>query len=125
MCLYAQMLESLGRPALTTVDNNTACPRPALLEYIPPIQTQPYDMLAGSSKPGHGRVDGTITGLVAEWNEELCIDLSLEQLQERDAVLLLEVLQLPSGFARFQVWRSLKLCAAQAYCFKLVCTFCL
>lgn len=38
-------MEHPGRPVLGTVDNNTACPRPALLQYIPPIQTRPYDML--------------------------------------------------------------------------------
>jgi hypothetical protein len=44
------MLEHPGRPVLTTVDNNTACPRSALLEYIPPIQTRPYDMLRVSTR---------------------------------------------------------------------------
>lgn len=99
-----QMLESLGRPALSTVDNNTAHPRPALLEYIPPIQTRPFDMLEGSViSSSSSCTDCTATGLVAEWNEELCVDLSVEQLKESDALLLLEVIQLPSGFARFQV----------------------
>jgi hypothetical protein len=44
-CAAVQMLEHPGRPVLTTVDNNTPCPQSALLEYIPPIQTRPYDML--------------------------------------------------------------------------------
>lgn len=98
------MLESLGRPALTTINNNTACPRPALLDYIPPIQTHPYDMLeAKINNSSPNKLESAATGLVAEWNEELCVDLSIEELKQADALLLLEVLQLPSGFARFQV----------------------
>eukprot|EP00878_Enallax_costatus_P011110 GHUV01011603.1.p1 GENE.GHUV01011603.1~~GHUV01011603.1.p1 ORF type:complete len:1328 (+),score=466.80 GHUV01011603.1:589-3984(+) len=101
--LQDKMLESLGRPALTTVDNNTACPRPALFDYVSPIQTHPYDILEAADHNSINRkLEGATTGLIAEWNEELCVDLSIEQLKQADALLLLEVLQLPSGFARFQ-----------------------
>uniref|UniRef100_A0A383VQN2 Uncharacterized protein n=1 Tax=Tetradesmus obliquus TaxID=3088 RepID=A0A383VQN2_TETOB len=89
--LQEKLLEHPGRPVLGTVDNNTPCPRPALLQYIPPIQTRPYDMLRGQSN-----------GLAAEWGEELSLDVSPEGLAAADALLLLEVLQLPSGFARFK-----------------------
>ncbi|KAF8056726.1 tbccd1 [Scenedesmus sp. PABB004] len=81
-----------GRPALTTVDNDTPCPRAALLGHLPPIQTRPAE-LAGT--PGG-------CGLCAEWGQELCADLAPRDLAAGDALLLLEVLQLPSGFGRFQ-----------------------
>ena len=50
-----------------------------------------------------GGLQGQGSGLAAEWAEELCLDVSPEGLAAADALLLLEVLQLPSGFARFKV----------------------
>jgi hypothetical protein len=49
-------------------------------------------------------LQGQSNGLAAEWAEELSLDVSPEGLAAADALLLLEVLQLPSGFARFKVW---------------------
>lgn len=48
-------------------------------------------------------LQGQSNGLAAEWGEELSLDVSPEGLAAADALLLLEVLQLPSGFARFKV----------------------
>lgn len=46
---------------------------------------------------------GQGNGLAAEWCESLVLDVSLAGLAAADAVLLLEVLQLPTGFTRFKV----------------------
>jgi hypothetical protein len=51
-------------------------------------------------------MQGQSQGLAAEWAEELSLDVSPEGLAAADALLLLEVLQLPSGFARFKVWST-------------------
>jgi hypothetical protein len=51
-------------------------------------------------------VQGQSHGLAAEWAEELSLDVSPEGLAAADALLLLEVVQLPSGFARFKVCDS-------------------
>jgi hypothetical protein len=48
-------------------------------------------------------MQGQSHGLAAEWAEELSLDVSPEGLAAADALLLLEVVQLPSGFARFKV----------------------
>jgi hypothetical protein len=129
MCLisYAQLLEYPGRPSLSTLDNNTSNPKPGLLEYIPAVQTRPFNITSansisastdltssfdtssnGSSSPvgaGGGKV-----GLAACWEEELSVDAAPEQLVESDALLLLELLQLPGGFARYKVSVSCRCC---------------
>jgi hypothetical protein len=54
---YPQMLDYPGRPALVTLGNNTAAPAPALLSYIPPVQTLPCDLTIGpgpAAWPGDG-----------------------------------------------------------------------
>lgn len=43
---------------------------------------------------------------MACWEEELCVDAAPEQLSESDALLLLELLQLPGGFSRYKVSSS-------------------
>jgi len=50
--LLLQMLDYPGRPVLATVDNNTACPKTALLEYLPPVQTQPFELLVSPAPAG-------------------------------------------------------------------------
>jgi hypothetical protein len=48
-------------------------------------------------------LQGQSQGLAAQWAEEVSLDVSPEGLAAADALLLLEVVQLPSGFARFKV----------------------
>jgi hypothetical protein len=113
-----QLLDYLGRPTLSTLDNNTQNPKSGLLEYIPAVQTRPFDVTSSSSdKAGgcdssNGSSGGNCTnsgssssrlGLSASWDEELCVDAAPEQLMEADALLLLELLQLPGGFTRYKV----------------------
>lgn len=89
------MLYYPGRPALTTVNNNTTTPQSALLEYLPPIQTKPFDLLG---RPG--------MDFMPSWEEELVMDVAPGVLIEQDALLLFEVLQPPSSFHSFKVgWR--------------------
>lgn len=121
LCLpYAQLLEYPGRPSLSTLDNNTPNPKPGLLEYIPAVQTRPFNITSANSISSSAdftnsfetssnssgstiSAGGTKVGLAACWDEELCVDAAPEQLVESDALLLLELLQLPGGFARYQV----------------------
>lgn len=122
-CTCLQMLDYPGRPTLATLDNNTRDPKPALLEYIPPLQTRPFDMIHGNGSSGCGssiRITGSPGGgsnsspragggwqqLAASWDEPLCVDMPPDALSAGDALLLLEVLQLPGGFARFKVRRA-------------------
>lgn len=122
-----QLLEYPGRPALSTLDNNTPNPKPGLLEYIPAVQTRPFSITSASSTESSNSADmtagkfdgsnvstgansssggsnnGTRIGLSACWEEELCVDAAPDQLVESDALLLLELLQLPGGFARYKV----------------------
>jgi hypothetical protein len=51
----------------------------------------------------YNALQGQSQGLAAQWAEELSLDVSPEGLAAADALLLLEVVQLPSGFARFKV----------------------
>lgn len=104
---------------MSTLDNNTPNPKPGLLEYIPAVQTRPFNITstdsAGSCQDGSAEQQrgpsaacdsssaGIRLGLSASWEEQLCVDAAPEQLVESDALLLLELLQLPSGFARFKV----------------------
>lgn len=53
----------------------------------------------GSSSGGSSNAGG----FAAAWDEELCVDMSPQQLVQGDALLLLELVQLPGGFARFKV----------------------
>lgn len=106
------MLDYPGRPALATLDNNTRRPQPCLLEHVPPLQTRPYNLVAqAGAAPSTvaGGDSGSVCGggrqLAAEWDEELCVDLPPEALAAADALLLLEVLQPPSGFQQYQVGR--------------------
>lgn len=100
------MLDYPGRPALSTVDNNGASPRPALLEYLPPVQTAPFDLLHCTGT-GSGTFDSRSNtfGIAFEprWEEELLVDAPLQELVQQDALLLLELLQLPSSFHRYNV----------------------
>jgi hypothetical protein len=110
-----QLLDYLGRPTLSTLDNNTQNPKSGLLEYIPAVQTRPFDVTSSnSSNDEAGGCDGSTgssggngsssrLGLSASWDEELCVDAAPEQLVEADALLLLELLQLPRGFTRYKV----------------------
>jgi hypothetical protein len=119
-----QLLDYLGRPTLSTLDNNTQNPKSGLLEYIPAVQTRPFDVTtsssSGSSAEAGGCDDSTGSsgsnggsgsssrlGLSASWDEELCVDAAPQQLVEADALLLLELLQLPGGFTRYKVrWKA-------------------
>jgi len=92
ICLVPQLLEHPGRPSLTTVDNNTSHPQTALLEHVPPTQTGPYQLQQACS-----------SGLMAEWQQELRVDVSPDLLMQQDALLLLEVLQMPASFKRYRV----------------------
>jgi hypothetical protein len=113
---HAQLLEYPGRPALTTWDNNTPNPKPGLLQYIPAVQTRPFNITSANSTPnsssssssGQLPSDSSASrvGLSACWEEELCVDAAPEQLAESDALLLLELLQLPGGFSRYKVRHS-------------------
>lgn len=129
LCLpLLQLLEYPGRPALSTLDNNTPNPKPGLLEYIPAVQTRPFDItstdntnscldssssgiseqqqLCGGGCDSSGSGAGGKLGLSACWEEQLCVDAAPEELVQSDAVLLLELMQLPGGFTRFKVRAS-------------------
>lgn len=109
MLLLLQLLDYPGRPAMSTLDNNTAEPKAALLQHIPPVQTRPFSMTSScSSSTTTCEVAGNSSGssrggLSAAWEEELCVDAAPEKLIDGDALLLLELLQLPGGFARYKV----------------------
>ncbi|KAI8466790.1 MAG: hypothetical protein J3K34DRAFT_460714 [Monoraphidium minutum] len=121
----AQVLEYPGRPALATFANNTGAPAPALLPYLPPLQTLPCDLVnparsprRGGAPPGGaaaapgsplrasaggalgpcGGGGGGGSGGAAAWEEELALDVDPEALASEDALLLAEVLQLPTSF---------------------------
>jgi hypothetical protein len=148
LCLpLLQFLEYPGRPALSTLDNNTPNPKPGLLEYIPAVQTRPFDITStdnttsclDSSSSGSGEQQqrsgggcdssgsgsssaGGKLGLSACWEEQLCVDAAPEELVQSDAVLLLELLQLPGGFTRFKVRASCAACyQSEGYHFFLLC----
>lgn len=110
LLVLLQLLDYPGRPALATLDNNTPCPKAALLEHIHAVQTRPFSMTTSSSSNSAATGDdtggsngGSRGGLSAAWDEELSVDMSPQQLVEGDALLLLEVLQLPGGFSRYKV----------------------
>jgi hypothetical protein len=111
------------------LDNNTSNPKPGLLEYIPAVQTRPFNITSANSISSSARftnsfdansnsssctctvgAGGTKVGLAACWEEELSVDAAPEQLVESDALLLLELLQLPGGFARYKVTMSCRCC---------------
>lgn len=75
-----QMLAYPGRPATVTVANPSGQPMPAIQEYLPPVQTGPYDLLV--------RPDSRNT---AKWNEALVIDEATERLVALDALIIFEV----------------------------------
>eukprot|EP00775_Hariotina_reticulata_P007429 gene7429-7638_t len=89
--LQEKLLEHPGRPSLATVGNNTSHPEAALLEHVPPIQTGPYQLQEACSN-----------GLMAEWQQELRVDVSPDLLRRQDALLLLEVLQMPASFKKYR-----------------------
>ncbi|MEW5304430.1 MAG: hypothetical protein WDW36_007041 [Sanguina aurantia] len=88
--MQAQMLAFPGRGAQVTIANGAGQPQPALQEYLPPVQTAPYDMAA--------RPEGRAQAL---WDETLQVDEALERLVELDALLVFEVLQMPASFRRY------------------------
>eukprot|EP00879_Flechtneria_rotunda_P013152 GHRR01013737.1.p1 GENE.GHRR01013737.1~~GHRR01013737.1.p1 ORF type:complete len:538 (+),score=205.60 GHRR01013737.1:1766-3379(+) len=59
-------------------------------QYIPAMQTRPFDLMAA----GLARAPA--------WDEQLTVDVPFQELVDRDALLLLEVLQLPSGFSYYK-----------------------
>jgi len=127
--LLLQLLDYPGRPALSTLDNNTPCPKAALLEYIHAVQTRPFSMTtSSSSSAGTGDDSGSSSsgssrgGLSAAWDEELSVDMSPQQLVEGDALLLLEVLQLPGGFSRYKVKTLSNNILTDTKCSMLLCT---
>lgn len=101
---HAELLDFPGRPCLCTLDNSSAAPKAGLLEHVPPLQTRPAeDRGRSTSSISSSSSVCCSSGLAAMWDEELSIDVPPEALQAADALLLLEVLQLPGGFQRFQV----------------------
>lgn len=135
------MLEYPGRPVLTTLGNNTPHLAPALLSYLPPVQTLPYDLvtplpsgaavqLTSTTSMGafSGAVSGTVSSMgspvrgpgsavrgtpgspmspggtapVPEWEEDLTLDVPPDLLESEDALLLAEVMQLPTSFRGYQ-----------------------
>ncbi|KAG2441513.1 hypothetical protein HXX76_003135 [Chlamydomonas incerta] len=86
-----QLLEFVGRPAQVTAGNATDYPVPALQRYIPPVQTQPFDLL---SRPE--------ARTMAAWEETLLVDEAVERLIALDPLLLFEVLQPPVSFQRYR-----------------------
>jgi hypothetical protein len=98
----AQLLDYPGRPSLATLDNNTRNPKAALLEHLPPLQTRPHNIGDSSSSRG-GSSSSATQQLAAAWDEELCVDVPPEALAASDALLLLEIVQLPGGFERYKV----------------------
>jgi hypothetical protein len=105
-----------------------------LLEYIPAVQTRPFNITSANSISSTARstnsfdansnsssctctvgAGGTKVGLAACWEEELSVDAAPEQLVESDALLLLELLQLPGGFARYKVTMSCRCCVHSSY----------
>jgi hypothetical protein len=125
------MLDYPGRPTLVTLDNNSSQPTPGLLGHIPPMQTRPFNLmmqgsLGGSllqdsavrgSSGGGGSGGGSSRQLAAQWDEELLVDVPPELLAAADGLLLLEVLQLPSGFQQYKVragWQVGRPCTSTA-----------
>lgn len=77
---FAQMMRYPGRPSMLTCGNNTDLPEPALQEYLPPLQTAPYNLLR--------RTD---PAAAACWEETLVVDEALERLLALDALIVFEV----------------------------------
>jgi len=67
--------------------NSLDLPHSSILGSIPPIQTQPYSLVTNPNALGN-----------ASWDETLLVDEELARLVELDALLLFEVLQLPTSF---------------------------
>ena len=105
----SQLLGYAGRPALTTVANDTASRSPGLLLYAPPIQTAPCDLLIASATAAAaaGAADGHPTAAAAAavagaaalpvWNEVVELDMPPGLLAAEDALLLAEVVHLPAS----------------------------
>jgi len=128
----AQLLEHPGRPELTTVGNNTAAPAAALLSYIPPVQTLPFDLVAAAPGAAAGSANLNRTtalssssraspvtaaaatrssscarepspsAAVPAWEEDLTLDLPPEILAAEDALMLAEVMQPPLSFRDYK-----------------------
>ncbi|KAL6750594.1 hypothetical protein V8C86DRAFT_3030862, partial [Haematococcus lacustris] len=90
----AMMLRFPGRPLTVTQASRSlgpgAPPVVALQEYLPAVQTRPYNLLT--------RPDPVTE---ARWGEVLMLDEALERLLASDALLLFELLQLPPSFHRY------------------------
>jgi hypothetical protein len=126
------LLEYPGRPVLSTIANNTQRPAAALLDYLPPLQTAPCDLVAAaapatgggsrsrsssssSSSSAFGSTPQAAGGAglsgepaqagavreaaVPRWDEDLDLDVAPGALAAEDALLLVEVLQLPRSFS--------------------------
>lgn len=64
---------------------------PPRQEYIPPIQTAPYDLLKRSDVRNAG-----------SWREPLLIDEALERLVALDALVIMELMQPAITYRRFE-----------------------
>ncbi|GAX80226.1 hypothetical protein CEUSTIGMA_g7664.t1 [Chlamydomonas eustigma] len=87
----SHMLEFAGRPHMLTLNNDSSQPSPAVQEYIPPIQTMPFDLLVRPDIKNSGR-----------WEEMLQIDEAIERLVALDALILFEVLQPVITYRRYE-----------------------
>ncbi|GIL96403.1 hypothetical protein Vretimale_2258 [Volvox reticuliferus] len=87
----AQILEYAGRPSQMTVANNSDYPAASILRAIPPIQTNPFDLL---SRPE--------ARTMAAWEETLLIDEAAERFVALDPLLIFEVLQPPVSYKRYR-----------------------
>jgi hypothetical protein len=76
------MLRYAGRPNLITLGNNdtSAKPHPALQEYLPPVQTAPYNLLHRLHPSA-----------LAVWGETMMVDEAVERLIALDVLLMFEV----------------------------------
>ncbi|KAG2484321.1 hypothetical protein HYH03_016863 [Edaphochlamys debaryana] len=94
--MQAQMLEYAGRPTIYTAANDSEHPSAAVLKQLPPVQTQPFDLL---SRPE--------ARTMAAWEETLLVDEAVERIVALDPLLIFEVLQLPVSYQRFGKHRKL------------------
>ena len=74
------MLEFPGRPSMVTLGNRDQHPVPAIQEYLPAVQTAPFDLVTRSDVPN-----------AAFWRETLVVDEALERLAALDALIIFEV----------------------------------
>ncbi|GMH32710.1 hypothetical protein BSKO_00544 [Bryopsis sp. KO-2023] len=84
----AELLNYPGRPQLLTIGNNAGNPGPAVMDYIPSVQTNHCKPISQ-------------TEFCAEWGETLVINAESESIAEKDAVLLFEILQSPTSFSGY------------------------